>query len=639
MKSYKYLTILLGLVLLTIALNVQGGDHKPGIPYKDTTAATNLEFDEAFIYEEAKRIGLNPVEAMYYVQNIKASYMGQQYHYDAMPAVTNQMATSSSGSSCSHDLENNLPFLSGGGAPFYEAAQTYPWKALTSSVLGSGNSWSNGVVRGRHTLMFDNYNLLDPIGKFPVVAPKWSNETNGSNRVSMRLGNRMVGGEMESVKVTVTVDKSNPNDQFLTYAYALVLQDPNAMTGAPPHDQSSKPYFEVKVKIVGQAYSDCGALKVIAGSNLVGYSYSQDGAYVFKPWTQNIIDCSQLKGIEFTGQTYQVELEFITADCALGGHFGYAYVDVACTNPVIERKGSSCVGGFSTFRTKLLGNYRAEKVKWEFIKRTPHSTNPGQFIETVLAKVEGNINIDINGVKSYTGYTPTIYYPEDVTIGGLSTIEAPQAAIHKVCTALVKVTVTQVGAGSPPGSTPPLADCILSLDKQYQVTDCIARVVRCKECISSFAPVPGNKYVISAWVREEATQPITYNEPGIMVYLSGPGTTFNFTPKGKIIDGWQKIEEEFWVPEGTHAIEITLKNTSTTSTQYVYFDDIRVHPFKANMKSYVYDPHTQKLMAELDENNYATYYEYDEEGGLKRVKKETERGVMTIKENGSNQAK
>jgi hypothetical protein len=57
-----------------------------------------------------------------------------------------------------------------------------------------------------------------------------------------------------------------------------------------------------------------------------------------------------------------------------------------------------------------------------------------------------------------------------------------------------------------------------------------------------------------------------------------------------------------------------------------------MHPFKGNMKTFVYDPITQRLKSELDENNYATFYEYDQEGGLIRVKKETERGVFTIQE-------
>lgn len=50
------------------------------------------------------------------------------------------------------------------------------------------------------------------------------------------------------------------------------------------------------------------------------------------------------------------------------------------------------------------------------------------------------------------------------------------------------------------------------------------------------------------------------------------------------------------------------------------------------MKSFVYDPISLRFMAELDENNYATFYEYDDDGTLIRVKKETERGIQTIKE-------
>jgi hypothetical protein len=54
------------------------------------------------------------------------------------------------------------------------------------------------------------------------------------------------------------------------------------------------------------------------------------------------------------------------------------------------------------------------------------------------------------------------------------------------------------------------------------------------------------------------------------------------------------------------------------------------------MKCYVYDPHDLRFVAELDERHYATFYEYDLEGKLVRVKKETERGIMTIQESRSN---
>ena len=64
----------------------------------------------------------------------------------------------------------------------------------------------------------------------------------------------------------------------------------------------------------------------------------------------------------------------------------------------------------------------------------------------------------------------------------------------------------------------------------------------------------------------------------------------------------------------------------------IYFDDIRVLPFNAEMKSYVYDPVSLRLVAQLDQNNYASFFEYDEDGTLVRKKAETQRGIQTIQE-------
>jgi hypothetical protein len=110
----------------------------------------------------------------------------------------------------------------------------------------------------------------------------------------------------------------------------------------------------------------------------------------------------------------------------------------------------------------------------------------------------------------------------------------------------------------------------------------------------------------------------------------------SFYPSGKIIDGWQKIEGKFEVFENAYEIMIELSNASGEAC---YFDDIRVHPVDSNLKSFVYDMESSKLMAELDENNYGTFYEYDREGALVRVKKETERGIFTIQESRSSNRK
>ncbi len=120
------------------------------------------------------------------------------------------------------------------------------------------------------------------------------------------------------------------------------------------------------------------------------------------------------------------------------------------------------------------------------------------------------------------------------------------------------------------------------------------------------------------------------NQNNIVPDFTGqPNRTIKTNPNENIIDGWQRIQDKFKVPIGTVKIKIDLVNDHNNDA---FFDDVRIFPIDGNMKSFVYDQVTQKLMAELDENNYATFYEYDNEGGLIRVKKETEKGVFTIQE-------
>jgi hypothetical protein len=128
-----------------------------------------------------------------------------------------------------------------------------------------------------------------------------------------------------------------------------------------------------------------------------------------------------------------------------------------------------------------------------------------------------------------------------------------------------------------------------------------------------------------------------FDAPFVQIqYNSGISNPSPFVAKGRIIEGWQRIYQEFTIPALATSITVQLGSNSGTS----YFDDIRIYPVNGSMKSYVYDPISLKLTAVLDENNYATFYEYDQEGTLIRTKKETERGIVTISENRqSNQKK
>ncbi|OCX53372.1 hypothetical protein BEL04_03465 [Mucilaginibacter sp. PPCGB 2223] len=149
---------------------------------------------------------------------------------------------------------------------------------------------------------------------------------------------------------------------------------------------------------------------------------------------------------------------------------------------------------------------------------------------------------------------------------------------------------------------------------------------------NGFEPAPLKKYIFNAWVNDgDATQKSVSSSLEFRVN----GNLVTTTCKA-IVEDWKLIEATIDLTSASAggALTISLKPTGT-----VYIDDIRIHPFDAHMKSYAYDYRNMRLMAEMDENSFATFYEYDNEGLLVRVKKETERGVMTLKESRSSYKK
>ncbi len=159
-----------------------------------------------------------------------------------------------------------------------------------------------------------------------------------------------------------------------------------------------------------------------------------------------------------------------------------------------------------------------------------------------------------------------------------------------------------------------------------------------------FNPTPG-EYVFGAWVKVTGHEGDAsyYDGSGaahaeVVVHTASTSVSVPMYPKGQIIEGWQRIEGKFTVAPLCIKVEFFLKGDATDGSS-TYFDDMRVHPFDGKLKTYVYDPLKQLLWAELDENNYATFYEYNAEGKLVRVKKETEKGIVTLKEVRSNQRK
>ena len=159
----------------------------------------------------------------------------------------------------------------------------------------------NGFISGRQTIMSGN--AIDPytLGQVPVVAP--------NGKFSVRLGNDSIGAEAEKLSYTFTV---LPDAPLFVYRYAVVFQFP------PDHPVVKQPRFEISVKDQNGNLIECGFYQVACANNIPGFI--ANGEFRFKNWTDVGVDLT-----DYIGR--QITIEFATGDCAMGGHFGYAYID------------------------------------------------------------------------------------------------------------------------------------------------------------------------------------------------------------------------------------------------------------------------------------------------------------------------
>ena len=175
-------------------------------------------------------------------------------------------------------------------------------------------------------------------------------------------------------------------------------------------------------------------------------------------------------------------------------------------------------------------------------------------------------------------------------------------------------------------------------ESTYYVGDVVNSVTYPVTTTTDVHFIDGQEYIVSAWVKQNRATPnlqdISYVAPYIQVEMgTTPVAGSPFITSGNVIDGWQRIEARFTASNATSStVKITLGALSSPIVSEVLFDDVRVYPANANMKTFVYDPISLKLAAELDANNYATFYIYDEQGQLSKIKRETEQGIKTISE-------
>lgn len=213
-------------------------------------------------------------------------------------------------------------------------------KTTSNGSLNNINLSNSSPTSKRHELMSSKTDK-DQFGDFPVVCPFGGN-------YSVKLGNNEINAEAEGISYTFTVPPMQDSFTF-TFFYAVVFQDPG-------HDLDEQPRFLVKAYEVATGnVINCASYTYVSTSSLPGFYTSKVASNVlYRNWTPS--------SIRFTGlQGKQVRLEFKNADCTLGGHWGYSYLDVGSGCSKVIATAPYCI---ETNSLNLNGPYGFDKYTW-----------------------------------------------------------------------------------------------------------------------------------------------------------------------------------------------------------------------------------------------------------------------------------
>ncbi len=225
---------------------------------------------------------------------------------------------------------------------------------------------------------------LDPCGGFPVVAP--------GGTFSLKLGDNNTGGIADRIEQTFFVTPSNAN---FMYKYAVVFQDPG-------HTVIDQPSFQAEMVDSLGNQIPCTYYSVSAGAGIPGFLNSTGCAgVVYKPWSNVSVDLTS-----YIGQN--VTIKFTTQDCALGGHYAYAYIDGSCASFNINQSNILCQGT----NIQLTAPLGFATYNWTLPDLT---TQTGQIITTSLPGVYVLTMTTITGCPGPTLTYTLIEFPKPTT--------------------------------------------------------------------------------------------------------------------------------------------------------------------------------------------------------------------------------
>ncbi len=147
---------------------------------------------------------------------------------------------------------------------------------------------------------------------------------------SLRLGSPSSGAQADRAIYNLQVDENNARVEL---HFAVVFEDPF-------HATHLQPRFDIRVlnDLDSVISSTCGTYELVPDFwddfFFISYNYPFH-VVLYTQWITQSVDLTP-----FIGQN--IQLEFTTRDCALSGHFGYAYLNFSCF-PQPKLKLETCI--------------------------------------------------------------------------------------------------------------------------------------------------------------------------------------------------------------------------------------------------------------------------------------------------------
>ena len=213
----------------------------------------------------------------------------------------------------------------------------------------------------RHRLIQTDENLFDSIVPFiPLSAPS-------GGEYLLRLGNYDNNSDVDRATYTFTVQEENADFYFY---YGLVMDDPshNPVRDNPVFKWTISTNLNVII-----------ASKTIRSTNDTFLDEYGDTKIKYKSWSCEYVDLKEYIGLE-------IRIEFILADCALGGHGAYAYIDNLCgekIDPIADLSSTNEIW-CSNQEIQVDGSNSKyfNKYKWKICK----ITNQGNLVQCKISE-------------------------------------------------------------------------------------------------------------------------------------------------------------------------------------------------------------------------------------------------------------